>query len=30
MINGVFDHRLLVGTFGPSKSMNLQESDAGA
>lgn len=30
MANGVFDHRLLVRTFGSSKGLNLQDSDAGA
>jgi hypothetical protein len=30
MVSGIFDHRLFVRTFGPSKSVNLENSDAGA
>jgi hypothetical protein len=30
MVSGIFDHRLFIRTFGPSKSLNLENSDAGA
>lgn len=30
MVSGIFDHRVFVRTFGPSKSLNLENSDAGA
>jgi hypothetical protein len=30
MANGLFDHRLLVRTFGSSNGLNLQDSDVGA
>ena len=30
MVNGVFDHRLFVHTFGSSKVLQLEESDGGA
>lgn len=30
MVSGIFDHRLFIRTFGPSKSVNLENSDAGA
>jgi hypothetical protein len=30
MLSGIFDHRLLVYTFGSSKALNLADRDAGA
>ena len=30
MANGIFDHRLLVRTFGSSKGLNVENSDVGA